>query len=186
MFFFIFDPATGAIRGSMELPDGSAAPMPHTIECTAEQAANPIGYCVDVNATPIALEAIDPAVALATLRTSLADGIDNLVASIYATWTRFQTEYFAREDAANAFKAGGYVGDPGPWVTSYASAAGKGYIDATDTILAQAAGLRSALAQIGEQRMRKYEILKSSDASIAQTLNTEITTNIKAIAAAVQ
>lgn len=116
----------------------------------------------------------------------LSGKIDDLVASIYAGFNRFQQEYLLREQAAQAFKDGGYVGDPGVWVTSFSQSAGVGYQQATDTILAQAVKLNGALCDLGALRMRKYEILNASDAITAQTLYTEITGNINAIAAAIE
>lgn len=186
MYFLIYDASTGGTHGSMQLPDGSMAPMPNMLECTEEQAANAAAYRVDLVASPISIVAIDAATALNTMRDKCADGIDNAVASVYAVWGRFQVEYEAREAAAQAFKAGGYVGDPGLWITSYASAANVGYNEATDTILAQSDKLRGAMVQLAVQRMRKYEVLNAQDLSSAQTLFNEITTNIQAIAATIE
>ena len=120
------------------------------------------------------------------VKKSLVADIDNTVASVYSTWTRFQAEYQAREAAAQSFKDGGYQGDPGAWVSAYATAAGLSNQQATDNILAQANALNGALATIGAQRMRKYSILSAADAATAQSVHDDIVSKIKAAVAALQ
>lgn len=161
-----------------KLPNGDVAGFD-------DSAQTPEG-ATEIPAEQFAQIATTPQVASGQLAQDLADAIDALVASIYANWSRFQAEYQAREAAAQAFKDGGYVGDPGVWITSYSQSAGVGYQQAADTILTQASALNDALCKLGALRMRKYEILNAPDASTAQTLYTEITVNIKAIAAAIQ
>lgn len=88
----------------------------------------------------------------------LSNRIDNQVAKIYALWTRFISEYQAKEVAALSYKLAGYKGDAGAWISSYADSAGLDYMEATDRILSQAESLRSAQAEIGQLRMRKFEL----------------------------
>lgn len=185
MHFFIYDPATGAINGTMELPDGSAAPMPNAIECTAEQVGAIYCYRVDLTADPAIVE-IDPATVLKSMTTALANGIDARVAAIYTTWTRFQQEYLMREQAAQAFKDAGYQGDPGPWVSAFATPAGKTNQEAADLILVQATNLNAALVSLGSLRMRKYEVLGAADVATAQAAHDDIATQIITTAAAIQ
>jgi hypothetical protein len=123
---------------------------------------------------------------LPDLKTRLATNIDARVAAIYSTWMRFQAEYEAREAAAEAFKAAGYAGDAGIWVTGFATAAGLTPQAAADRILSQSVQLRGALASLGALRMRKYEVLAAADAAAAQAQFDEICASIGAVAAAIQ
>lgn len=93
----------------------------------------------------------------------LADLIDNKVAEIYNKWTRFTSEYQAKEAAALAYQQAGYEGETSGWISSYADSAGLDYKEATDRILAQAESLRSAQIQIGQLRMRKFELSALDD-----------------------
>lgn len=126
-----------------------------------------------------------PATPLAQLVAQLSDDIDSQVATAYATWTRFQAEYEAREAAAQAFAAANYVGDPGTWVSAYATAAGVTNQQAAMTILGQAAALNGALSAIGAQRMRKYEVLSAPDAATAQSIHDDIILRVNTIIAGV-
>lgn len=112
--------------------------------------------------------------------------IDQQVAMIYQTWMRFQAEYEAREAAATAFKAANYAGDAGVWVTAFATAAGLTPQAATDLILAQAVGLRSALAALGAARMRKYEITTATDVATAKAAAESINAAINSISSSIQ
>jgi hypothetical protein len=116
----------------------------------------------------------------------LADAIDGLVASIYSNWTRFQQEYLLREQAAQAFKDAGYAGDPGTWVSAYATSAGVTNQAAADTILAQASMLNGALKSLGALRMRKYEVIKAANAITAQAVYDDIVAQTNAVAATIQ
>ena len=124
-----------------------------------------------------------PVEALADVVAGLADQIDSYVALVYSSWTRFQAEYEAREAAATAFTNAGYAGDPGTWVSSYATAAGVTNTQAAQTILAQSTQLNGALAAIGAQRMRKYDVLSAPDAATARSTYQNIIAAIQAIAA---
>jgi hypothetical protein len=120
------------------------------------------------------------------LKDDLPAQIDSLVASVYANWTRFQQEYLSREAAAQAFKDAGYTGDPGPWVTGFATPAGKTNQQAADLILAQAVGLNGALSALGVLRMRKYEILAATSSAAARSAYDDIVAKINETAAAIQ
>jgi hypothetical protein len=119
------------------------------------------------------------------IKQRLSDDIDSQVAAAYASWQRFQAEYEKREEAATAFKSAGYVGDPGIYVTGYATAAGVTNKQAADTILAQATMLNGALASIGAQRMRKYAIQGAADAASAQAVHDDIVSNVNTIIAGI-
>ena len=124
-----------------------------------------------------------PAPSLAAIAGGLADQIDDYVADVYSNWTRFQAEYDARFAAAQAFTNANYAGDPGTWVSSYATAAGVTNTQAAQTILAQSTQLNGALAAIGAQRMRKYDVLSAPDAATARSTYQNIIAAIQAIAA---
>lgn len=130
--------------------------------------------------------AITPAETLAACKARLADAIDSKVADIYSNWMRFSQEYLEREAAAQAFKDAGYVGDPGEWVTGFAEPAGLDLKTAADRILSQSVSLRGALAALGAQRMRKYEVIGAADCPSAQAAYDDIVAKIAAIAATIQ
>lgn len=91
-------------------------------------------------------------------RDSLIDQIDNHAASIYSTWTRFESEYRERQSAAEAFKNANYQGECSRYITDFAKRAGLNNQAATDLILVQAAGLEKLQVELANQRMRKYEL----------------------------
>jgi hypothetical protein len=120
---------------------------------------------------------------LPVLRQRLFGQVDAIVAALYDPLTRFQVEYDERIIAANAFVANEYQGDPGIWITSFATAAQLDNNTAADRIIAQNTALRAALAQIGALRMRKYEILNCpGDAVAVQNTYDDIVSKIKVIA----
>lgn len=119
----------------------------------------------------------------AEAKEGLVLSIDSLVASIYNQWTRFEAEYVLREAEAQAYKDVGYTGTVPRQVTAFADRAGVPYQQATDLILSQAVNLRTALANLGDLRMRKYEIINAPDAATAQTLFDQIKALIEAEAA---
>lgn len=127
-----------------------------------------------------------PEKTLDDIKGELSALIDFTVAAVYARWTRFESEYKEREAAAVAFKAAGYAGDPGIWVSAFASAAGKTNQEAADLIISQANNLRDALALLGAQRMRKYEILAAGDEAQARAAHADIGAQITAIAQAIR
>lgn len=127
-----------------------------------------------------------PVIPLADLKASLIAAIDDRVAAIYSRWTRFQAEYELRESEALAFEAGGYVGEVPRQVAAFADRAGLAYQQATNLILGQAALLRTALANLGDLRMRKYEIAAAADAEAAQSAHDTIIALIDAEGAAIQ
>ena len=95
---------------------------------------------------------------LAEKRDSLIDKIDNHAATIYSTWTRFESEYRERQTAAEAYKSATYQGECSRYITDFAKRAGLNNKAATDLILVQAAGLEKLQIELANQRMRKYEI----------------------------
>ena len=88
----------------------------------------------------------------------LINNIDVHAASIYSTWTRFESEYRERQAAAEAFKNANYQGECSRYITDFAKRAGLNNQAATDLILQQAAGLEKLQVELANQRMRKYEL----------------------------
>ena len=88
----------------------------------------------------------------------LIEQIDNHAATIYSTWTRFESEYRERQAAAEAFKSANYEGGCSRYITDFAKRAGLNNKAATDLILVQAAGLEKLQVELANQRMRKYEL----------------------------
>jgi len=95
---------------------------------------------------------------LAEKRNNLIEQIDSHAATIYSTWTRFESEYRERQTAAEAFKSANYEGECSRYITDFAKRAGLNNKAATDLILVQAAGLEKLQVELANQRMRKYEL----------------------------
>lgn len=95
---------------------------------------------------------------LSEQRDSLIEQIDNHAATIYSTWTRFESEYRERQAAAEAFKSVNYQGECSRYITDFAKRAGLDNKTATNLILTQAAGLEKLQVELANQRMRKYEL----------------------------
>lgn len=91
-------------------------------------------------------------------RNNLIEQIDNYAATIYSTWTRFESEYRERQAAAEAFKSVNYQGECSRYITDFAKRAGLDNKTATNLILTQAAGLEKLQVELANQRMRKYEL----------------------------
>lgn len=91
-------------------------------------------------------------------RNRLIEQIDSHAATIYSTWTRFESEYRERQTAAEAYKSANYEGDCSRYITDFAKRAGLNNKAATDLILVQAAGLEKLQVELANQRMRKYEL----------------------------
>ena len=104
---------------------------------------------------------------LAEKRDSLIEQIDNHAATIYSTWTRFESEYRERQTAAEAYKSANYQGECSRYITDFAKRAGLNNKAATDLILVQAAGLEKLQIELANQRMRKYE-LKAPNLTLEQ------------------
>lgn len=75
--------------------------------------------------------------------------IDDKAASIYSIWTRFESEYRERKDAALAFQAENYQGEVSRYITDFAQKANLDNKTATDIILQQAAGLEKLQVEFG-------------------------------------
>lgn len=100
-------------------------------------------------------------------RNRLIEQIDSHAATIYSTWTRFESEYRERQTAAETYKAANYQGECSRYITDFAKRAGLNNKAATDLILVQAAGLEKLLVELANQRMRKYE-LKAPNLTLEQ------------------
>ena len=95
---------------------------------------------------------------LAKTQNQLIANIDSHAATIYSTWTRFESEYRERQAAAEAYKSANYEGECSRYITDFAQRAGLDNTTATNLILTQAAGLEKLLVELANQRMRKYEL----------------------------
>ena len=95
---------------------------------------------------------------LAEKRNNLIEQIDSHAATIYSTWTRFESEYRERQTAAEAYKSANYQGECSRYITDFAKRAGLDNKTATNLILTQAAGLEKLQVELANQRMRKYEL----------------------------
>ena len=95
---------------------------------------------------------------LVETQTRLIANIDEHAATIYSTWTRFESEYRERQAAAEAYKSANYEGECSRYITDFAKRAGLDNKTATNLILTQAAGLEKLLVELANQRMRKYEL----------------------------
>lgn len=100
-------------------------------------------------------------------RNRLIEQIDSHAATIYSTWTRFESEYRERQAAAESYKAANYQGECSRYITDFALRAGLDNKAATNLILMQAAGLEKLLVELANQRMRKYE-LKAPNLTLEQ------------------
>lgn len=122
---------------------------------------------------------------LDTVVANCCQDIDDAVAAVYTKWTRFQVEYDARKAAAETFKANGYQGDPGVYITAFATAAGLDNQTATDIVLVQVTMFAKALNDLGAARMRKFEVKRADTAEAALTLTDTIKAGIDTIAATI-
>lgn len=141
---------------------------------------------VEIEMTPEEEAAFEAgrAPSLALSKATLIEAVDTKIAGIYNRWLRFEAEYVAREAAARAFKAAGYVGDPGVWVTSFSSNTGMSNTAAANLIIGQADGLRTALQALGALRMAKYGIQAAGTVAGAYGAYDSIIAQADAIAAA--
>lgn len=137
----------------------------------------------DAGGNPIAVMPAPPT--LAAINARLAASINAEIKAICDNFSSFSLEYTAREAAAIAFKAGGYVGDAEEPVMEFARPARMTARQATDRILAQAVGLRAASSALGGLRMRKYEIIFAADEIEAQAIHDDISAKAKIIAASI-
>lgn len=112
-----------------------------------------------------------------------ADFINDRVKAIYARFMDLRMEYELREGEAQAFKAGGYSGEPGALVKGFADNAGMTYRAAADLTLTQAAGLRAAIPALGNLRMKKYAVVAAATMEEAQAVFDEALAAIDAIEA---
>lgn len=103
-----------------------------------------------------------PTVVYKTLE-ECTEEFDAFVAAVYSRWTRFETEYYEREKAAQAYVDSNYVDEPSVWVTSFATATGMSNQVAAELILSQAENLRTGMKALGTLRMRKYEMVPLVD-----------------------
>ena len=105
---------------------------------------------------------------IASLHADAANMIDDAAAQVYGRFTRFDQEYVVREEQALAYRAAGYAGEVPRQVAAFAAPAGLPAQQAADTILSQSAMLRGVIEELGELRMRKYEVYAA--ATVAEKL----------------
>jgi len=176
----------GAITGFYDSVDSPVPEGVTAIEITDEQWLTCIGQSGDwIVVDGRLVHSPRPGPSLDDIKSSLVNSIDNMVATVYSSWTRFQAEYEQREAAAQAFKDAGYTGNASVWVSAFATSAGKTLREAADLILAQSVSLRGALATLGALRMRKYEVLAAESESAARAAYDDIATAIEAAAASI-
>lgn len=120
-------------------------------------------------------------------RQQLIDSIDNTAAQYLEKWTRFTSEYEARESAALAYQSADYQGEASVYITGFAQAAGLDLRTSTKLILKQAVQLRATLEQMSVLRMRKYE-LKQPNLTLdeMQKIHDDIIAQMQALAEAQQ
>lgn len=109
---------------------------------------------------------------------TLSVKIDEAVAKVYSKWLRFDAEYTAREAAARQYLVDA---TPSEWISGFATPAGLTEVQAATLIVQQADALRSALEQLGTQRMRKYAVKAATRLSEAQAVADDILNTIKII-----
>lgn len=126
---------------------------------------------------------LTPEQSIVAARRTAKKRIDDTVATVYSGFQRFAPEYELREKQAQAYKDGGYTGTVPVQVEAYRASAGLTARQATDTILAQAASLRSALSALGALRMRKNEVDVMTDTVHIDALVTTVLGQVAIIAA---
>jgi hypothetical protein len=149
--------------------EGAQAPSDANTEPTSNDQ-----WVVDTNPLPFDLEGH---------KRLLIDAVDDYVATVYSRFMRFDMEYVKREEAARSFVAAAYEGDPGIWVSAFATGAGIPTNIASDLIIQQADQLRTALETLGALRMTKYGITKAATKEDADAVKESIFASIEAIAA---
>lgn len=132
------------------------------------------------------LDATLQAAAEAATRAELCTQIDNAVSAIYTRYTRFSDEYTLRLSQAQAYKDAGYKGTVPDQVAAYATPAGVTAQAAADLIIAQAAALSAAIAQLGVLRMRKYEVKAAATLADAEAIATSVLAAISAVSDALK
>lgn len=157
-----FGPFSAVIaQDNQYLCDGIGYPKSIVGYCTIDPWTDPIDVAFDRNAA--------------------ARQIDDAVAAIYARAYRFLVEYTDREQAAQAFRDGGYAGPVPERVAEFATPADMPVQAATDLILAQAAALRAAQGKLAGLRMRKYEVLRAGSNVEALDIATTILADIQSV-----
>jgi hypothetical protein len=167
------------VHSAEQMPDDATEITPELYQALLQGPAN--NKVIDFSVVPPALR--DPEKVWPTA-TQLAFLIDQKVALMYQAWTRFTTEYQAKEAAALTYKAASYRGEISIWISSYADAAGIGYKEAAEHILMQAESLRAAQVQVAQLRMRKFELTDLADEPRYQ-LYEEIVAEIDQVSATV-
>lgn len=129
---------------------------------------------------PVDDAAINKAAALAAMRNE----IDEAARALYNRFIPFSQEYELRENQAQAFKSANYTGAVPAQVAAYATPAGKTPRQAADTILAQAAGLRYAIDQLGVLRMMKVTLENPNvDIAVARQVTADTLAGIQMLGA---
>lgn len=124
--------------------------------------------------------------AIASRTEGLCAAIDDAVAAIYASVGRYSDEYKLRELQAQEFQAAGYAGEVPRQVAAFANRAGIPAKNAANIILTQAQQLRAALDDLGDMRMRKFEIRAATDPEVAQSIYDDVMAAVTAIGDAVR
>ena len=104
--------------------------------------------------------------------------IDNLAATCYERYTRFQLEYEKRENQAQLYKDNNYIGEIPEQILAFSEPSGITPEQATDIILQQSTILRTALNNIAVLRMKKFEIDKLTTLELINNKKEEIHNSI--------
>lgn len=105
--------------------------------------------------------------------------LDNQFAEIYNSYNRFLLEYQLREQQAIAFRDSGYLGTPPRQVQAFAIRANKTSQEAAGIILYQATSMRAMLEELGDLRMRKFELLTATTDEELHTVYTSIVSAVE-------
>ena len=132
------------------------------IEKLSEFSIDPDYYLIENEGTPVGCVLGTPEPLVAIPVSELIINIDSTAANIYAKFTRFETEYLLRENAAKEYLADNTI-TPSIYLTSFAQASNKSLTDAANVVVYQAAKLRNVMSDIAALRMRKYELYSLSN-----------------------
>jgi hypothetical protein len=100
--------------------------------------------------------------------------VDNVIAAVIQSKTRFAMGYEEREKAAIAFLAPENKEPASEWITRFADNTGMSHKQAAELVLSQATKLRKALSDLDNLRMDKYLIAKALTIGEARNIHTRI------------
>ncbi|WP_434352976.1 hypothetical protein VH441_07200 [Psychrobacter sp. HD31] len=131
------------------------------------------GWVVDEQAQQKALEAA---------KQLAKASIDDAVSAIYQKFNRFEAEYAVREQQALEFKAAKYEGEVPHQIQAVVDPTGMTPQQATDSILAAANKLNTALDKFGELRMKKLAVDTMTEIDDVEAHQANVLAQIQAVA----